>query len=150
MRGLRLGGHPLHPALVHFPVVGWTLAPVFAGIFAVTRDPAWWQFAWWSMAGGAVLALPAMLAGFMDLVALPAQHPAQPTAQRHMLLMGSAWSLFVMALVLCPLRAVPEGSGVWMGLGLPLAGFALVAAGGYAGARLVYDFGIGQTGRDRP
>ena len=147
MRGLRLVGHPLHPALVHFPVVGWTLAPVFSGISAVTHGPAWWQYAWWSMAGGALMALPAMLAGFMDLMAIPAGHPGQSTAHRHMLLMGSAWSLSVLTLVMCPLHIVPEGNARWLGFSLSLASFALLAAGGIAGARLVYDFGIGQSGK---
>lgn len=147
MSGLRLGGHPLHPALVHFPVVGWTLAPVFDGIAVATRDPAWWQCSWWSLAGGALVALPAMLAGFMDLMALPAEHPGQAVAQRHMLLMGSAWSVSVLDLVLRPLHATPEGNAAWLDLGLSLTGFVFLAAGGYAGARLVYDFGIGQSDR---
>ena len=147
MRGLRLGGHPLHPALVHFPVVGWTLAPVFSGIGAVTHDPVWWQYAWWSMAGGALMALPAMLAGFMDLMAIPAEHPAQSVAQLHMLLMGSAWSVAVLTLVMCPLHSMSADATPWLGFGLSLTGFALLAAGGYAGARLVYDFGIGQSGK---
>ena len=90
----------MHPALVHFPVVGWTLAPLFAGAGVALHDPAWWQYAWWSTAGGALMALPAMLAGFMDLMSIPAEHSAQATAQRHMLLMGSAWSLSVLTLVM--------------------------------------------------
>ncbi len=148
MRGLRLGRHPLHPALVHFPVVGWTLAPVFSGVYVATHDPDWWQYSWWSLAGGALMALPAMLAGFMDLMAIPAEHPAQSTAQRHMLLMGSAWSMSVLTLVMCPLHpGAPETGVPWLGLGLSLTGFALLAAGGYAGARLVYDFGIGRSGK---
>lgn len=148
MGGLRLGGHPLHPALVHFPVAGWTLAPVFGGIHVATHDPVWWEYAWWSMAGGVIVALPAMLAGFMDLMAIPAGHPAQMTAQRHMLLMSSAWCVFVTALVLLPLHAAPAVSSDWSSLGLPLLGFVLVAAGGNAGARLVYDFGIGRSGKN--
>ena len=150
MRGLRLGGHPLHPALVHFPIVGWALAPVFSGISVVTQDPAWWRYSWWSLAGGALMALPAMLAGFMDLMAIPVEHPGQAVAQRHMLLMGSAWSMSVLTLVMCPLHAAVQTGSPWLGFSLSLAGFVLLAAGGYAGARLVYDFGIGQSGKPLP
>lgn len=149
MQGLRLGGHPLHPALVHFPVVGWTLAPAFDGLALATHEPTWWHCSWWSLAGGALMALPAMLAGFMDLIALPAEHPGQDTAQRHMLLMGSAWSVSVLDLVMRPLHTTPEGNAIWLDLGLSFTGFVLLAAGAYAGGRLVYDFGIGQSGKSQ-
>jgi len=31
---MRLFGHPLHPALVHFPIAAWLFAPL--------ADAAWW------------------------------------------------------------------------------------------------------------
>ena len=148
MSGPRLGGHPLHPALVHFPVACWTAAPALDALYLVWSNPACWQAAFWCTAAGVAMALLAMAAGFMDLMALPAEHPAQGTAQAHMLLVGSAWCVFVIALVVCP-RQAPSIAGAWLGLGLSLMGFTLLAAGAYAGAKLVYDFGIGQNPRPR-
>lgn len=148
MRGLRLGGHPLHPALVHFPVVGWTATPVFYGIYLLGRDLAFWRYAWWCDGIGSIMALTAMIAGFMDLKSIPAGK-AQDTGQRHMLLMASAWCAYVAVLVICPAGSVPTTVLAWSALGLSLAGFALLGFGAYAGARLVYDFGIGQTGGPR-
>jgi uncharacterized membrane protein len=145
MRGLRLGGHPLHPALVHFPVVCWTAAPVLDGVYFLTQAPVFWQAAYICLAIGVVMGLLAICAGLMDLMTIASDHPAEPVAQRHMLLMGSAWSLYVLVLVLHPLHGEPTPQQLWTDFGLSLAGFLLLAAGAYAGARLVYDFGIGRN-----
>jgi uncharacterized membrane protein len=150
MRGLRLGGHPLHPALVHFPVACWTAAPVLDVVYLLTQAPVFWQVGFGCLAVGVIMGLVAMCAGLMDLMAIPAQHPAQAVAQRHMLLMGSAWCIYVLALVLHPLHGTPNPSQLWTDLGLGAAGFVTLAVGAYAGARLVYDFGIGRNDSPRP
>jgi uncharacterized membrane protein len=149
MQGLRLGGHPLHPALVHFPVVCWTATPCLYGVYLLRRDLAFWHYAFWCNGLGVAMAVLAMGAGFMDLLAIPAEHPAQVTGQRHMLLMASAWCIYTLVLVACPIGVAPSNTRAWLGLGLSLAGLALLGIGVYAGARLVYDFGIGQTGKSR-
>src|SRR5262245_60513528 len=118
MRGLRLGGHPLHPALVHFPVACWTAVPVLDAIYLPTQAPALWQAGFVCLLVGVVMGLIAMGAGLMDLMAIPSDSPAQATAQRHMLLMGSAWSVYVLALVLHPLQGAPTPSQLWTDFGL--------------------------------
>ena len=150
MRGLRLGGHPLHPALVHFPVACWTAAPVLDGMYLLTQAPVFWQAGYVCLATGVLMGLLAMCAGLMDLLAIPAENPAQSVAQRHMLLMGSAWTLYVLALVLHPLHGEPTPSQLWTDLGLGIGGFLTLAVGAYAGARLVYDFGIGRNPSPSP
>jgi len=150
MQGLRLGGHPLHPALVHFPVACWTATPVLDAVYLLTRSPAWWQAGFWCLALGVGMGLLAMCAGFMDLMAIPGSHPAEASAQRHMLLMGSAWSVFVIALVLHPLRGLPSSLQAWTDFGLTSFGFAMLGLGAYAGAKLVYDFGIGRNPDPHP
>jgi uncharacterized membrane protein len=150
MRGLRLGGHPLHPALVHFPVVCWTVAPVLDVVYLLTEAPVFWQAGYVCLAIGVLMGLLAMCAGLMDLMAIPSDSPAQDVAQRHMLLMGSAWTLYVLALVLHPLHGTPTPSELWTDFGLCAAGFIALAAGAYAGARLVYDFGIGRNPSHHP
>lgn len=150
MRGLRVGGHPLHPALVHFPIACWTAAPLLDLAYLLTRNPAWWQAGFWCIAAGVALGLLAMCAGLMDLMSLPAGHAGEAAGQAHMLLMSSAWCLFVVDLLLRPLHGMPSGSQAWIALSLSGVGFLVLAAGGHAGARLVYDFGIGQNRRDLP
>ncbi|HEX5339433.1 MAG TPA: DUF2231 domain-containing protein [Gammaproteobacteria bacterium] len=148
MQGLRIGGHPLHPALVHFPVACWTAAPLTDVLYIVLRNPVWWQVSWWLLAIGCLIALAAMTAGAMDLFAIPAQHPAQPVAQRHMLLMAGAWCIFLFDLLLRRLPGdTPSNPIVWSGLALSVAGWIALVIGAFAGAQLVYQFGIGQTAR---
>jgi uncharacterized membrane protein len=150
VQGLRLGGHPLHPALVHFPVACWTVAPVLDAAFLLTRQPLWWQASFACIAVGVAVALLAMTAGLLDLMALPLEHPAQATAQRHLLLVSSAWCVFAVSLLFRPLRVAPGATQAWLALGLSLSGFLLLAFGAYAGARLVYEFGVGQSRRPSP
>jgi uncharacterized membrane protein len=150
MQGLRIGGHPLHPALVHFPVVCWTAAPVLDLGWLLTQAPAWWQASFWCLAVGTVMGLLAMCAGLMDLMSLDADHPGQATAQRHMMLMGTAWCLYVAVLLLQRPDRMPTPVQAWSAFGLCAAGFLLLGLGAYQGARLVYDFGVGQNRHPRP
>jgi uncharacterized membrane protein len=145
MRGLRLGNHPVHPVLVHFPVACWTAAPVTDMLFVWLREPAWWQISWWLLAIGCLTGLVAMSAGIVDLFAIPAQHPAQPVALRHILLMGSAWCVLLLDLLMRPRSVMPDSLTVWFGLVLSASGWIVMLIGAYAGGRLVYEFGIGQT-----
>ena len=145
MQGLRIGGHPLHPALVHFPVACWTAVPVLDLLYLLTRSPAWWQAGFVCLAVGVVMGLLAMCAGLMDLMTIPDGHAAEAVAQRHMLLMGSAWCVYVLLLVLHPLHGEPTSQQLWTDFGLSAGGFLLLAVGAYAGARLVYDFAIGRN-----
>ena len=148
MNGLKLLGHPLHPAIVHFPVAGWTAAVVTDALSVVLHDPMWWRVSVWLLVIGVVTALAAMTAGFIDLIALPSGQPVQQKALRHMYVMSSAWALYLIDLLV----RFPGPSPVagWIGLALSVAGFLTLLAGTHVGAQLVYDFGVGQTGRKRP
>ncbi|HEY3858763.1 MAG TPA: DUF2231 domain-containing protein [Gammaproteobacteria bacterium] len=145
MQGLRLGGHPLHPALVHFPVVCWTVIPVLDLGYLLTQAPAWWQASFWCGVVGAAMGLVAMCAGFMDLMAMAEEHPGQAVAERHMMLMGSAWCLAVVALILQRPDRIPDAMQAWGSFSLSAAGFLSLGLGAYQGARLVYDFGVGHN-----
>jgi len=141
MSGLKLGGVPLHPSLVHFPVAAWTAALLADGGFLVTGQPVCWSVAYWALAAGGLLGLLAMGAGFTDFLLLGREHPALDKVQTHMLIMGSAWSVFVLNLLLRARQAPPDLP--WWLAGLTLLGFALLAIGGHLGGRLVYYHRIG-------
>ncbi|HVP18132.1 MAG TPA: DUF2231 domain-containing protein [Spirochaetia bacterium] len=142
MSGLKLLGHPLHAAIVHFPVAAWTATAVTDTIFVIRGDPMWWHVSQWLLIVGIVTALAAMTAGFIDLIALPPGEPAQKLALRHMYFMSSAWTIYLLDL-LVRLTPVPG----WLGLAISGVGFLTLLAGTHLGAQLVYDLGVGQTGK---
>ena len=148
MNGLKLLDHPLHPAIVHFPVAGWTAAVVTDVLYVVLRSPLWWELSRWLLVVGTVTALGAMTGGFVDLVALPGGGPALRRALRHLYLMSSAWTLYAVDLLLRFLGpGGPSALLAWAGLALSVAGFVVLFLGTHAGAQLVYDLGVGQTGK---
>ncbi len=102
------------------------------------------------LVAGAVTALGAMTAGFTDLAALPPDTPAQRTALKHMVFMSSAWAVFAVDLLLRFVAGAAGPLGGWVCLAVSAVGFAALAAGAHIGAQLVYDLGVGQTGRKVP
>lgn len=142
MKPFRPGGVPLHPALVHFPIAAWTLALVADAVWLAGGPTGFWSVGWYSLAAGAATGLLAMLAGFLDYLALDAASEAAEAAQRHMRLMGTAWTLFTLDWLLRePEMPVYGLAGIGLGL-LTLCAFALLVIGGHQGARLVYHFGL--------
>lgn len=138
MRALRIAGVPLHPLLAHFPVAAWSVLPFldathYAGLDV---DPVFGRAI---ALFGVTSALLAMIAGTMDLIAL--RRPAhRDLAVRHMLLMGSAWSLALFALVLRNHGGAPTVTPVVAGL--DALTLVLLAIGGHLGGRLVHVHGV--------
>lgn len=140
MKGLRLAGVPLHPLLVHFPIAAWVLAVLSDAIFFVIHKPEYWTATYWALAAGALLGLLAMCAGLVDFMLLDQSHPGTDRVQLHMLVMGSAWCVFLLDLLVRKL-SVPEAAAWWQ-LAISVLGFLLLIVGGHLGARLVYHHGV--------
>ena len=140
----RIAGHPVHPALVHFPVALWSATWFWDVLGASTGAEVWWQTGFWCLVAGTIMALPAAVAGAMDFAALGKDHPAEQIALRHMLLMGTALTVFIAALVVRAGPLPPAGGRLYAALALSSAGLALVAVGGWYGGRMVYQYGVGR------
>ncbi len=147
MNGLKLMGHPLHPAVVHFPVASWTATLVTDVLYVALRDPLWWRISEWLLIVGVVTALGAMTVGLMDLAALPSGQPAQRRALRHMYFMSGAWTIYAVDLAIRFLGTNPGPLLGWVVLACSVLAFVALVAGTHVGAQLVYDLGVGQTGR---
>ncbi|TEA75305.1 DUF2231 domain-containing protein [Allopusillimonas soli] len=134
--------HPLHPALVHFPIACWSLATMtdLAGLW-------FGKIAWrWSaglLAVGCVMALLAMAAGLMELARVPEGEPMRD-AYVHMGAMALALALFGARLMWGLDGAHPLAPDA-VSLILDAGGFAALVAGGWFGARLVYLHGVGRV-----
>ncbi len=138
--------HPLHPALVHFPVACWVLAPL-ADFGGLVWRPQWLWPASAGLAGlGCAFGLLAAGAGMLELMKLGNDHPASKPALWHMLLALASWCLFAGSLV-ARVRGgalVPPDALVFA---LEAAGLVGVLATGWLGGTLVYGYGVGVSGR---
>lgn len=133
--------HPLHPALVHFPVACWSLA-VVSDFASPWLGEAAWGWSAGLLAIGCAMALVAMLAGLMELSRIP-DGPALRDTYWHMGVMLGAFTLFSARLLTGLDQLQPQAPG-WLALLLDAAGFVALAVGGWLGGRLVYGHGIGR------
>jgi uncharacterized membrane protein len=133
--------HPLHPALVHFPIACWSLATM-----ADVASLAWGQPAWMLsgvlLATGTVVALAAMATGFIELLKVDPDHPATRDLNRHMLLVMAAWCAYAASLFL-RLDGRTLGKPDAVDLGLSVVGFVVLCIAGWFGGKLVYGHGLG-------
>lgn len=132
--------HPLHPAVVHFPI-GLLLSATIVDMgwaAGLTSNP---QLAALLMAGGLIMALVAMGAGMVDFAKL--DQAIVPHAVRHMAAVGTAWLGYGTALYLR--RDVFAGATAvgTVTIALSVASALILALGGWLGGRLVYTFGAG-------
>ncbi|WP_374012543.1 DUF2231 domain-containing protein [Pseudoxanthomonas koreensis] len=136
--------HPLHPALVHFPVACWSLA-VAADVASLWLGQAAWQWSAGLLAVGGAMALVAMLAGMAELPRIPEGAPMRD-AWVHMSAMLAAFCLFTARLLLRLDQLQPLAPDP-LALALDGGGFIALVIGGWFGGRLVYGHGIGQDRR---
>ncbi|HET8899189.1 MAG TPA: DUF2231 domain-containing protein [Rhodanobacteraceae bacterium] len=134
--------HPLHPALVHFPVACWSLA-VAADFASLRYGHAAWQWSAGLLSVGCGMALVAMLAGMLELARVP-EGAAMRDAFAHMGAMLAALTLFATRLLLGldHFEALPPTT---LSLVLDIAGFIALGIGGWLGGRLVYGHGVGRN-----
>lgn len=137
---MRLFGHPVHPMLVHFPIAFWSLGTACDGLALLGLHAAWPQ-AWLFISIGLAAAVPAMIAGVFDFAGL--ETDAVPVAMHHLMLMGTAWTLYLAAFVTRSDGWAPIAQPEWLTIVLSMTGFALMAAGGRYGGHLVYRLGAG-------
>ena len=133
-------GHPLHPAIVHFPIallLTATAADV-AWMAGITGDIRLGAIL---MTGGLAMGLVAMGAGMIDFAKL--DQAIVPHAMRHMAAVSLAWLGYAVALYLRKdslTAAAPLGSAT---VALSICSAFVLALGGWLGGRLVYTFGAG-------
>lgn len=142
-RSARLGGHPVHPLLVHFPLALWSMTLAWDILGLLQGQMPWWQIGYWSLAAGLVMALPAMATGLIDFAAIGDNPVAERAALRHMTLMGIATCIALANLLLRHNNTMPHDPIV--PLALSALCLALVFAGGWFGGELVYRHGMGRV-----
>jgi uncharacterized membrane protein len=135
--------HPLHPALVHFPIACWSLASAADLASLYWGEPAW-QLAGMLLVIGTIMAIAAMGSGFVELLKVGPQHPANADLNRHMLLVMIAWCLYATSLYLRSdgIRLVAPDP---LAISLSIVAFVVLVAAGWFGGQLVYRHGLGRN-----
>ena len=142
-------GHPLHPALVHFPIGLFVLSLFFDLASYLFREAGWLaQAAFSTLSLGLVLALLATVPGLVDWLDIRRDHPNKGKATTHMLLNLTAITLYAINLLLRSSDLSQPEPTPLIPLLLSIASVGLIAYSGYLGGTLVYDGGIG-VGRHR-
>jgi uncharacterized membrane protein len=144
---MRILGHPIHPMLVHFPIVLWTIAVIAYVANAVGIIEAADKIARFSNGAGLVMALLAMLAGGFELRTIDSRSEAMRIATWHMMLMATVWFCFLGALMLQVSAGLDGSTSPYAIAACAVAGFLLMIAGAWFGGRLVYDFGVAVKSR---
>jgi uncharacterized membrane protein len=133
-------GHPVHPALVHFPIA-LLLSATIADVAWVTGITSNTQIGAVMMAGGLAAGLLAMGAGMVDLIKL--DEAIMPHAVRHMSVVSLAWLGYAIALYLRRDSLSGNVAIETPAVAISIISALLLALGGWLGGRLVYTFGAG-------
>jgi uncharacterized membrane protein len=139
-----MAAHPIHPALVHFPI-GLLLSATIADLGQITALWSEPRFAALLMAAGLAGGLAAMAAGLYDFTRL--NEANVPHAMRHMGAVGLAWLGYAVALYLRRDSLAADVAAPAASLAASIVSAALLTLGGWLGGELVYRYGAGHIDR---
>ena len=135
--------HPVHPALVHFPIACWTLGTLtdLAALqYGADVSPELSKLAMVLIIAGLVLAIPTMIAGLLDISHIEKESPAQDVVIQHLTFVLITWCLYGASLFV---RLRPIEHAEFISIVLSAGGFVTLGITGWYGAKLVYEHGVG-------
>ena len=134
-----IGGHPIHPMLIVFPIGLWIFSFVSDLILVIGwGGPAWSDIAMAAMMGGLIGALGAAVPGFIDYFTITDAKAAR-TAKLHMILNLLLVLLYAFNLFL----RTQTPPGAFFPILLSLIGVAILSVSAWLGGDLVYVQGMG-------
>ena len=140
-----IGGHPIHPMLVTFPIGLWVTSFALDIWFYFNRNTTWLIASKFMIAAGCLGALAAAVVGFIDWTGLRDPKPIK-IANWHARLNVAALVVFAISLYF---RMHMFGGGDMVGnkLTIPFllsfVGVILVSISGWLGGEMAYRYGIG-------
>ncbi|HET7114015.1 MAG TPA: DUF2231 domain-containing protein [Pyrinomonadaceae bacterium] len=139
-----IGGHPIHPMLIPFPLALWATSFVVDILFYFLRHPTLLVIAKFMLAAGCISAIAAAIPGIIDGLAIK-NGDAKRAANWHARLNIAALVIFAISLFL---RLGSYSGMVGRRLTIPfllsLVGVILISISGWLGGELVFRYGIGQ------
>lgn len=133
-----IGKHPMHPMLVAFPIGLFGFSLVCDLIYAFgSRQTVWSEVALYTMGGGILGAVLAVLPGFVDFLSIT-EREMRSIAWKHMLVNLTAVLVFMLDFWL----RVESLAGKKPTLVLSVIGVILLGVGGWLGGEMVYVKGM--------
>lgn len=134
--------HPLHPALVHIPTALWPAAFLFDLLSQFRNGGIFAAAAFYSIALGLLVAVPAIPTGIADWTEIKREKPAWKLGLYHMILNLGITLLWAVNLIMRwqtfpSVQAVPAGLIILSALAT-----LLLLVSGYLGGRMIYAYGI--------
>jgi uncharacterized membrane protein/nitrite reductase/ring-hydroxylating ferredoxin subunit len=128
-------GHPIHPALIPFPIAFLYGALIFDALGVVTDRTALWTTGGHLAIAGIIAGVIAALPGLIDyLYTVPPNSSGKTRATKHLTVNLSALALMAVAVTLRPESPLPPNLTA---LVLEAVAIALLTAGGWLGGTLV-------------
>lgn len=147
-----LGGHPVHPMFIPFPIALWVFSLVADVIYLWRGNPIWRDYvAFYTLLGGTLGAAVAAVPGFIDWLSL--KDPAVvKIANWHARLNVIALVTFAVSSYLRTTSGASWVSGSYtIPILLSVLGVILIAISGWLGGELVFRHGVAvdhQSGRE--
>jgi uncharacterized membrane protein len=140
-----IGGHPVHPMLISFPLALWATSFVVDVLFYFLRHPTLLIIAKFMIAAGCLGAIAAAIPGIIDWLAIK-NGGVKRVANWHARLNIAALVVFAISLFL-RIGSYSElvGRRLTIPFLLSLVGVILISISGWLGGELVFRYGIGQT-----
>ena len=140
-----IGGHPIHPMLIPFPLALWATSFVVDVLFYFLRHPTLLIISKFMIAAGCIGAVAAAIPGIIDWLAIK-NGDAKKVANWHARLNITALVVFAISLFL-RLGSYSEivGRKLTIPFLLSFIGVILISISGWLGGELAFRYGIGQT-----
>jgi uncharacterized membrane protein len=143
----RIAGHPIHPALIAFPVGLYTATVVGLIVFGGTHDGFWYRASMWTSLAAVVMAGVAAIPGAIDLFTLPRHTRAFATGLKHAAFNVLALALFIITTVMLWRSYHRVASGGHLAFAAPLVlsiiGLASTVVAGALGWAMVQTHHVG-------
>lgn len=134
----RFSGLPLHPMLVHFPLIFWLSTPVLDLLALWSGPQPWWDMGLVVSTAGVAIGAFAVMTGLLDYIELSDTGSNDVRlAARHGVRTSIVWCAMTIKLIIAGFSAASR-TLLWGTLVLDLLASALLLQGALFGTRIVY------------
>lgn len=138
-----IGGHPVHPMIIPFPIALWVFSLVADGIYLWRGNPVWKDYvAFYALLGGIIGAVVAAVPGLIDWLSLTDKAVVK-IANWHARLNVIALLIFAGSFYLRTTSGAALVSDSYtIPLALSVLGVILITISGWLGGEMVFKHGV--------